>query len=54
MADNQHFQYRNKLLYFKKIYGKSKLWLQAYSYARHLSNKAKLHNHDAPGYLKVP
>ena len=25
MADNQHFQYINKLPYFKEIYGKSKL-----------------------------
>ena len=24
MADNQHFQYMNKLSYFKEIYGKSK------------------------------
>ena len=34
MADNQHFQYINKLPYFKEIYGKSKLWLKAYSYPR--------------------
>ena len=34
MADHQHFQYINKRLYFKKIYGKSKLWLKAYSYPR--------------------
>ena len=34
MADNQHFQYKNKLPYFKKIYGKSKLWLKAYYYPR--------------------
>ena len=34
MADNQHFQYINKLPYFKEIYGKSKLWLKAYSYTR--------------------
>ena len=32
MADNQHFQYINELPYFKEIYGKSKLWLKAYSY----------------------
>ena len=31
MADNQHFQYINKLPYFKVIYGKPKLWLKAYS-----------------------
>ena len=34
MADNQHLQYINKLPYLKEIYGKSKLWLKAYSYAR--------------------
>ena len=34
MADNQHFQYINKLPYFKEIYEKSKLWLKAYSYPR--------------------
>ena len=34
MADNQHFQYVNKLPYFKEIYGKSKLQLKAYSYTR--------------------
>ena len=34
MADNQHFRYIIKLPYFKEIYGKSKLWLKAYSYPR--------------------
>ena len=29
MADNQHFQYINKLPYFKEIYGKSKLYLKS-------------------------
>ena len=28
MANNQHFQYINKLPYFKEIYGKSKIWSQ--------------------------
>ena len=29
MADNQYFQYTNKLSYFKEIYGKSKLYLKS-------------------------
>ena len=29
MADNQYFQYTNKLPYFKEIYGKSKLYLKS-------------------------
>ena len=34
MVENQHFQYINKHLYFKEIYGKSKIWLKANSYPR--------------------
>ena len=34
VPDNQHSQYINKLPYFKKIYGKSKLLLKAYSSPR--------------------
>ena len=34
MADNQHFQYVNKLPYFKEMYGNLKRCLKAYSYTR--------------------
>ena len=34
MADNQHFQYINKLPYFEEMYGNLKRCLKAYSYTR--------------------
>ena len=50
MADNQYFQYINKRPYFKKIYGKSNLWLKAYSYP-HKGHCTKLYQ-DGGGELQ--